>query len=94
MGAVAVGGLHDHIVRRGYPLRVAQYGLARVADVAGKDELFRLAALAQPYLDAGRAEQVPDVRKADRDALRGLYGLTVRARAQELHERFNVPEII
>ena len=83
MQAAAVGRFHDQHVRRVHGLRVAEDGLASVADIAGKDDLFLNAVLRQPQLGARRAEQMPHVRKAQRHALRHAHALAVGARAEE-----------
>ena len=79
----AVGGLYNEHVRRVHGLRVAQDGLAGVADVAGKDDLFLNAVLRQPQLHARRAEQMPHVRKPQTHALRRPYRFAVGARMQQ-----------
>ena len=48
---VAVGGLDHQILRIPHKLRVAQNGLAAVAQVAGKGDLPGLPVLGEPYLD-------------------------------------------
>ena len=59
--AVAVGALHEDIVRAVKELRVADDGLVDVADIAREDDHARLAALVRGDADAGRAEQVARV---------------------------------
>ena len=54
--AVAVGTLHHHIVCPGEELGVPDDGLIHVADIAGKDDGPRLAALGEGQADAGRAQ--------------------------------------
>ena len=43
---------------------ILQNGLAQIAHVPGKNDLLLLAALSEPDLDAGRTQEVADVRKA------------------------------
>ena len=80
--AVAVGALGEHVVRLTEILRVVDEGLVEVADVPGKDHLFRDAALGQPDLDAGGAHQVAGVHIADDDALGHMDLLAVGEGAQ------------
>ena len=64
VAAVAVGGLHDDIVRLGQVGGVFQDGLVQVADVPRKDQLGGLVPFGDPELNAGRAQQVAHVGKA------------------------------
>ena len=64
VAAVAVGGLHDDVVRLGQVGGVFQDGLVQVADVPRKDQLGGLVPFGDPELDAGRAQQVAHVGKA------------------------------
>ena len=79
--AVAVGTLHHHIVCPGEELGVPDDGLIHVADIAGKDDGPRLAALGEGQADAGRAQQVAGIDEhgvyavADVDLLAVLAGI-------------------
>lgn len=84
MVAVAVGALHEDIVRAVKELRIADDGLVDVSDIAGEDDHARLAALVRGDADAGRAEQVARVDELRRDALTQLHRLAVFARLNEL----------
>ena len=55
---VAVGGLHDHVVRPLEQHRVPDDGLGLVAQVAGEDDLFGDAVLGGPDLQNGGTQQV------------------------------------
>ncbi len=65
MQSVAVGGLHHHIIRFRRVFRVFDEGLFAVSDIAGKHQLPRHVPFRRPDLDAGRTEQMPNIRKAD-----------------------------
>ena len=84
--AVAVGGLHHHIVRLLQKLRVADDGLVDVADIAGEDERLVHAALVKLERDARAAEQVARVGEHRRHALAQLDRLTVLAGGDELKD--------
>ena len=75
--AVAVGGLHEHIVRLLDIGGVFDDGLLQIADIAGEHQLCGGAALGDPQLDAGRAQQVSHVHKACFDARGKLDALVV-----------------
>ena len=75
-------------------LRVAQYGLTGIADVAGECDLPRLAVFRQPYLYRRRAEKMPHVRQAYGDALVYLDALAVGARAHELERALRVLHVV
>ena len=68
VAAVAVGGLHKDIVRILQVGGVLDDGLMEVADVAGEDELGGRAVLRHPNFDAGRAEKMAHIHKADDEA--------------------------
>ena len=68
--------------------------MVQVADVAGEDDLPPLAALAEPDLYAGAAQQVTHVRKAHGHALGHLYHLAVGAGAQVLRQRRDVLRVV
>ncbi len=86
MVAVAVGGLHHHIVRLLQKLRVADDGLVDVADIAGENERLVHAALVKLERDARAAEQMPRVGEHRRHALAQLDRLTVLAGGDELKD--------
>ena len=90
MAAVAVGGLHEHIVRFLNVGRVLDDGLVQVADIAGEDQLRGGLALGDPQLDAGRAQQVSHVHKACFDARGKLHPSLIRNAREQLHGRFGV----
>ena len=71
---VAVGGLHDHVVRPGEQHRVPEDGLVEVADIAGEHDGLAHAVLRQVHGDAGGAQQVPGVAEGDRHPLAELEG--------------------
>lgn len=77
MVAVAVGGLHEHIVRLLDIGGVFDDGLIQIADIAGEHQLCGGAALGDPQLDAGRAQQVPHVHEPRFDARSKLDTLAV-----------------
>ena len=62
---VAVGGLHHHIIRFGRVFRIFDQRLVTVSDIAGKYHLLRHTVFRRPDLNAGRTEQMSDIRKAD-----------------------------
>ena len=75
--AVTVGGLHEHIVRLLDISRVLYDGLIQIADIAGEHQLCGGAALGDPQLYAGRAQQVPHVHEPRFDARGKLDTLAV-----------------
>ena len=77
--AVAVGGLHHHVVRAGEVGGVPDDGLVHIADVAGKDDLFGDAALRGGDEDGGGAQQMARVHELHPDALAQVQGLVVLA---------------
>ena len=77
--AVAVGGLHDDVVRPGDGAGVPNDGLVHVADVAGEDQALGDAALGGVHQDRGAAEQVPRVDEFHGDALAERHSLAVLA---------------
>ena len=81
--AVAVGGLDDQIFRVLHRLGVPQDGLVGVAHIAAEGDLPRLAALVEPDLDGGGAQQMAHVRQADGDAVVDLDQLPIAAGAQQ-----------
>ena len=72
VAAVTVGGLHKDIICVFQICGVFDDRLVVVADVAGEDQLCGRAVLRHPYLDAGRAQQMAHIHKADDDAGRKL----------------------
>ena len=75
--AVAVGGLHENIVRPVEELRVADNRLIHIADVPGEHDGPRLAALPARQADTGRAQQVSCVDKFRRHPIGDLHRLAV-----------------
>ena len=90
MAAVAVGGLHEHIVCFLNIGRVLDDGLVQVADIAGEDQLRGGIALGDPQLDAGRAQQVAHIHEPDLDARGKLHPSLIRNAREQLHGRFGV----
>ena len=82
--AVAVGGLHQHVVGAVEKLGVADDGLIHIADVAGEHDGTRLAALAAGQADAGGTQQVSGVDKLRRYIVGDLHLLAVLAGLDEL----------
>ena len=72
VAAVTVGGLHKDVIRVLQIRGILDDRLVEVADVAGEDQLCGRAVLRHPYLDAGRAQQMAHIHKADDDAGRKL----------------------
>ena len=83
MVPVAVGGLHDHVIRPGDRLRIPDDGLVHVADVPGEHQLFRLAVLCGPELHIGRSQQVSRVGEPEGDPLGDLRHLPVFHRMEQ-----------
>ena len=79
---VAVGGFQHQIICLLHPLRVVEDGLMRIPHVTAEHHLFGNAALAHPYLNGGGAKQMPDIRKAHRNAFANGRQLVVRARTE------------
>ena len=75
--AVAVGGLHEHIVCLLDIGGVFYDGLIQIADIAGEHQLCGGAALGDPQLDAGRTQQVSHVHEPRFDARGKLDALAV-----------------
>ena len=94
MEAVAVGGLNDEVIGVLNVLGVAEDGLVEVSYVAGENDLFFAAVLAEPDLDGGGAEQMPDVGKAHSDGFVELYAAAVFAGSQELEQSLDVIEVV
>ena len=85
--AVAIGGFHDYIVRLLRHLRITDQRLVVVADVAGKNQLFRSFALGQPQFDAGRSQQVSGIPKTHFHPIAERKSLVIRVRDKQL-QRF------
>ena len=79
MVAVAVSGLHQHIVGIGVELGIADDGLIHVADIAGEHHGAGLAALMARQLDAGGAQQVSRIDELRRHVVCDLHLLAVLA---------------
>ena len=77
--AVAVGGLHDNVVRPGDGAGVPDDGLVHVADIAGEDQPLGDAALGGVHQDGGAAEKMPGVDELHGDALAEGHLLAVLA---------------
>ena len=90
MQPVAVGRFCDDEVRLLDVLRIADDGLVGIPDIAGEDDLFRLPALVQEYLDAGGAEKMPRVDEAHVDPFADLDKLSVIAGAKHRNGRLRV----
>ena len=90
MQPVPVGGLHDHIVRLRRFLGIPDERLVEISYVSGKAELSLDPVLLQPHLNAGRTQQVPDVRKTDPDALADLDFLLIVAGHQQGNGAFRI----
>ena len=75
--AVAVGGLHDDIIRPGKVAGVPDDGLVHIAQVAGEDQLLGDAVLRGGDGDAGAAQQMAGIGKADTDPFAQLHILAV-----------------
>ena len=88
--AVAVGGLHDDVVRAPEVAGVPDDGLIHIAQVAGEDQLFGDAVFRGGDGDAGAAQQMPCVGKADADALAQFHILAVFAGGDVLLHIFRV----
>jgi hypothetical protein len=72
MVAVAVGRLHDHDVRVRERHRISKKRGAAGTEVAGEDHRPRAAVLLDGQLDAGRAQDMPRIDEASRNAGRDL----------------------
>ena len=90
MESIPVGGFDDQIIRIGHVLRVPDDGLIRVPHVAAEDDLLSSFTLPHPNLDAGRAQQVPNVGEPDIDRVVHRDGIPVAAGAEEGHEPVDV----
>lgn len=88
--AVAVGGLHHHIVRPGKVAGIPDDGLIHVAQIAGEDQLFGDAVFRGGNGDAGAAQQMSRVGKSDADALAQFHILAVFAGGDVLLHIFRV----
>ena len=88
--AVAVGGLHHHIVRPGKVAGIPDDGLIHVAQIAGEDQLFGDAVFRGGNGDAGAAQQMSRVGKSDADALAQFHILAVFAGGDVLLHIFRI----
>ena len=88
--AVTVGGLHDDVVRAPEVAGVPDDGLIHIAQVAGEDQLLGDAVLRSGHGDAGAAQQMPCVVKADADALAQFHILAVFAGGDVLLHIFRI----
>ena len=87
---VAVGGLHEHIVRLADIGGVLDDGLVQIADIAGKHQLGGSVTLGDPQLDAGGAQQVAHIHEPHLDARSQLDALFVVHTHEQLHGRLGV----
>ena len=69
MGPVAVGTLHDHIIRFVNIAGVFDQRLILVSDVAGEHDLLLHPLFLHPYLDGGRPQKVAHIGEADPEAV-------------------------
>ena len=90
MAAVAIGGLHDDVVRLGQIGGVLEDGLVQIADVPRKDQLGGLFPFGDPQLDAGRAQQVAHVGKAGLHPGRKLHPLVIVHPHEQADSRLGV----
>ena len=90
MQPVAVGGLHEHIVRLADIGGVLDDGLVQVADIAGKHQLGGSVALGDPQLDAGGAQQVAHIHEPHLNTRSQLNALFVVHTHEQLHGRLGV----
>ena len=77
MVAVAVGGLHEHVVGPGRIFRIADNQGLGAADVAGKDHAGGLAVFLGFQAQGAGTQNVPGVVIGHADARRGLKGLVI-----------------
>lgn len=88
--AVTVGALHDHIVRPGEELGVPDDGLVHVADIAGKDDGFRLASLGEGQADGRGAQQMARVDEHGVHPVAQVDGLVIFAGVNKLRHPLGV----
>ena len=74
---VAVGGLHDDIIRRIRQRRILEQRLVLIADIARENDLFLRASLGEPQLHAGRSEKVSDIGESEAHAVAERIDLPV-----------------
>ena len=79
VGAVAVGGFHDHIVGPVHGDGIPQQGLADVADIAGEHENLLSVAFPDGDLDGSGAQQMAHVHHADGDAVEDVHAVVIAA---------------
>ena len=83
MRAVAVGRLHDHVIRRRKILRILDERAVPRSDVSGKYDLALLHALTgvlgDPHLNTGRSKQMSRIHKPDFQAFADIYHTVVIA---------------
>ena len=91
---VAVSGFHNDIIGLVNVVHRADDRHVAVAEVAAEDDLFRLAALGQPDLDRGRAEQMTGVDKAQRDVVADVDELADLAGAEAVDSRLHVVKVV
>ena len=83
---VAVGRLHDHVVRLLHIAGVLDQRLVQVPDVPGKYDFFLRFPFRQPDFNAGGAKQMSHIHKADFDSLLQSNYLIIRAARQMLDQ--------
>ena len=88
--AVAIGALHDHIVRPGEELGVPDDGLVHVADIAGEHDGFRLASLGKGQTDGRGAQQMARVDKHRVHPVAQVDGLVIFAGVNKLRHPLGV----
>ena len=88
--AVTVGRLDDGVVRLPDVILPPEDGQIHIAQVAGEDQLLGDAVLRSGHGDAGAAQQMPCVVKADADALAQFHILAVFAGGDVLLHIFRI----
>ena len=88
--AVAIGALHDHIVRPGEELGIPDDGLVHVADIAGEHDGFRLASLGEGQADGGGAQQMACVDKHRVHPIAQVNGLVIFAGVNKLRHPLGI----
>ena len=68
MKAVAVGGLHDHVICGAGSLWVFDQWLIDISNIAGEDQFFGNAVLSDPYFNGSGTEQMAHISETNVDA--------------------------
>ena len=92
--AVAVSGFHDDIIGLMDVVHRADDRHVAVAEIAAEDDLFRLAALRQPDLNRGRAEQMAGVDEAQRDVVADVHKLSDLTGTEAVDGRLHVVKVV